>query len=305
MDASTRAGSQLLKSVISAENLTLLGSLALIFSDDGRHAGRTCSKDLIVYSKPTEEQKDVQFERFPKDAPNIVRFSSCQKGSSEETVDGTRRLLVVNGVTISVWNVDTLEKLGDIQNVEAEWLHVDFGADENEVILFHSWNTRVTIFCLNSSRMTVIRQPKLAHHHGYGYRPSTRELAILLKPEASDVLTLHDYRSYKLLNRTVLPTVDAQGLKWSPDGRWIAVWDLASVGTKVLIFTADGQLFRTYTGPSGVDDSHDTGVKQIEWSPPPDRECVSQILAVGKINGNIDLLNTRTVRSPPVSSELF
>lgn len=296
MDASTRAGGKLPKLIEPEDLLTSLDSLALTFSDDGRHAARTCNKDLVVYSKLTNEVKDVQFERFSKDAPHLVKFSPSQKHRPGESIIGRRRLLVANGATISVWNVDTLEKVGDIQNVEAEWLHVDFGGDENEVIVFHSWNTRVTVFCLISNRMTVIRQPKLAHHHGYGYRPRTRELAILLKPEASDVLTIHEPGSYKLLDRATLPTVDAQGLKWSPEGRWIAVWDLPSIGTKVLIYTADGQLFRAYTGPSGVDDSHDTGVKQIEWST-PDREGVSQFLAVAKINGNIDLLNTRTVRS--------
>lgn len=296
MDASTRVSGTCLFLSHLEVFLTLLGSLALTFSDDGRHAARTCNKDLIVYSKPTNEQKEIQFERFSKDAPQLVKFSPLQRDYSGQSVTGRQRLLAVNGTTVSVWKVDPLEKVGDIRNVEAEWLHVDFGTDENEVIVFHSWNTRVTVFCLNSSRMTVIRQPKLAHHYGYGYRPRTRELAILLKPEVSDVLTVHEPGSHKLLNRTTLTTVDAQGLQWSPDGRWIAVWDLPSIGTKVLIFTADGKLFRTYTGPSGVDDSLDTGVKQIEWSS-PDRGGVSQTLAVGKINGNIDLLNTRTVCS--------
>ena len=96
----------------------------------------------------------------------------------------------------------------------------------------------------------------------------------------------------------MLSTIDAQGLKWSPDGKWIAIWDIASAGTKVLIFTADGQLFRTYSGPSGVDDSFDLGVKQIEWSPAPN-QGVSEILAVGKVNGNIDILRTRTVSCLP------
>lgn len=283
------------QSTVSLHSLTLPGPMILLFSDDGRHAARTCSTDLIVYSKPTAEQKDVQFEGDPKDAPHAVKFSPSQVDSSGQIIDRLRRLLVLNGVTISVWKVSTLVKLGDLQNVEADWLHVDFGADESEIIVFHSWNTRVTIFCLRSNKTTVIKQPKQATPHGYGYRPRTRELAILLKPEASDVLTIHETQSYKILNRSALPTVDAQGLKWSPDGRWIAIWDLASIGTKVLIYTADGQLFRTYTGPSGVDDSFDTGVKQIEWNP-VGSEGVSHILAVGKVNGNIDLLNTRTVR---------
>lgn len=285
------------RSSIVLQNLTLLGTLNLTFSEDCRHAARIHNKDLVVYSNPAEEPKAVQFERFPKDAPHIVKFNVTSESHSGQGVDDTRRLLLVSGATMSVWGINPLQKLADIQNLEAEWLHVDFGADENEVIVFHSWNTRVTLLCMNSSKMTVIKQPKLAHPHGYGYRPKTRELAILLKPDASDVLTIHERQSYELLHRAVLPTVDAQGLKWSPDGRWIAVWDLPSLGTKVLIYTADGQLFRTYTGPSGVNDTHDTGVKHIEWSPVSNRSSVSQLLTVGKISGNIELLNTQTVRS--------
>jgi WD40 repeat protein len=117
-------------------------------------------------------------------------------------------------------------------------------------------------------------------------------------------LTIHEPRSYELIGREVLPTVDAQGLKWSPDGQWIAVWDAASAGTKVLIFTADGQLFRAYTGPSGSDESLDLGVKVIEWSPVSPHGNQSEVLAVGKVDGTVDLLQSRTVsmRSPALKS---
>lgn len=182
-----------------------------------------------------------------------------------------------------------------IKKDDSDLPHIDFGGNQDEILIFASWGQRLTVYALDSSQETVIKSPKFAHSLGYGYRPRTGQLAALLKPDASDILTIHEYRSYKLLNRAVLPTVDAQGLKWSPDGKWIAVWELASAGTKVLIFTADGQLFRTYTGPSGVDDAFDLGVKQIEWSPAPGEEATSHILAVGKVSGNIDLLRTRTV----------
>jgi hypothetical protein len=59
--------------------------------------------------------------------------------------------------------------------------------------------------------------------------------------------------------------VDAQGLKWSPDGRWLAVWDSASSGYKVFIYTPDGHLYRTYTGTENG--FNGLGVKIIEWSP--------------------------------------
>jgi WD40 repeat protein len=188
-----------------------------------------------------------------------------------------------------------LQIFAEIENLEPGALSIEFGSNGNEILVFHAWNTKLTIHSLDTGRSSMIKTPKGAHPLGFGYRPDTRQFAILLKPDTSDLLTIHKPQSYELVGRSVLPTIDAQGLKWSPDGKWIAVWDVASGGTKVLIFTADGQPFRTYTGPSGVDDAFDLGVKQIEWSPPAGPNGPSEVLAVGKVNGNIELLRTRTV----------
>lgn len=188
-----------------------------------------------------------------------------------------------------------LQLFAEIENIEPGTLNVDFGSDEYEIIVFHAWNTKLSIHSLDTGKSSVIKSPKSAHHLSFGYRPRTKQFAILLKPDASDVLTIHEPKSYNLINRAILPTIDAQGLKWSPDGRWIAVWDAASSGTKVVIFTADGQLFRTYAGQPEEDDTYDLGVKQIEWSPSNTSSGDSEVLAIGKVNGSIDLLRTRTV----------
>jgi hypothetical protein len=250
----------------------------------------------MVHSDVASESKEVQIARIKENALKSLEYFNL--GSSLVVSDSQnasqRRILTANDTRISVWQLTPLEIYAEIESIEPGALTVDFGADENEVLVFHAWNTKLSIHSLATGRSSVIKSPKSAHHLGFGYRPHTRELAILLKPETSDLLTVHEPRSYDLINRTVLPTIDAQGLKWSPDGKWIAIWDIASAGTKVLIFTADGQLFRSYSGPSGVDDTFDLGVKQIEWSP-VSHQCTSEILAVGKINGNIDLLRTRTV----------
>lgn len=73
------------------------------------------------------------------------------------------------------------------------------------------------------------------------------------------------------------------------------MWDAASTGTKVFIYTADGQLFRTYTGPPDSDPVFDLGVKGIEWSPVDGRNGTSEFLAVARVDGNVDLLKSKTV----------
>jgi hypothetical protein len=253
-------------------------------------------KDLAVFWKLAAEHKELELERLKNNGLKTIKFTPIQTYDSDGSFfEKERRLLTHQGVCVAVWKFHPLEQLAEIQNIEPDSLHVDFGGSENEIIVFHNWKTKLTIYSLSSERSIVIKSPKLAHSLGYGYRPRTGQLAILLKPETTDILTIHESQSYDLVNRTVLPTIDAQGLKWSPDGKWIAVWDVASAGTKVLIFTADGQLFRTYTNTSGPEDENDTGVRHIEWSPALGHNGTSEILAVSKVNGSIDLLRTRTV----------
>ncbi|KAJ5746932.1 uncharacterized protein N7511_008628 [Penicillium nucicola] len=291
MDASTGAG----------------GPLNLNLSEDGLYAAHMSGKALVVHSKAASEHKEVQIARIKETTLKFLKYSRPQLSPSSITDDdlSRRRLISANDTRISVWQLNPLEIFADIESVEPGALSVDFGADENEVLVFHSWNTKLSIYSLETGRSLVIKSPKLANHLGFGYRPETKQLAILLKPETSDLLTVHQSRSYELLNRTVLSTIDAQGLKWSPDGKWIAVWDIASAGTKVLVFTADGQHFRTYSGPSGVDDTFDLGVKQIEWGPTNLQTGVCELLAVGKVNGNIDLLRARTFSSATTLSHIF
>jgi WD40 repeat protein len=234
-----------------------------------------------------------RFFKFSRPPPVT---STDRRGSEYDGAD--RRILSASDARIQVWQLRPLQQCAEIENIESGATHVDFGGDQNEVIVFHAWNTKLTVFGLDTGRSQVIKTPKSSHPNSFGYRPRTSQFAVLLKPDTSDLLTIHEFRTYELINRAVLPTLDAQGLKWSPDGRWIAVWDAASTGTKVLILTAHGQLFRTYSGPPDTDPVLDLGVKGIEWSP-ADRTGTSELLAVAKVDGNVDILKSKTVRASP------
>ncbi|CAI7676712.1 hypothetical protein N7533_010270 [Penicillium manginii] len=274
---------------------------ALSLSNDGLFAAHVDGKDLAVYSNLASEHKEMQTAKVLETSVKSLKFSPTRNSIRSFT---DRRLLSSNESRISVWQLEELKLFAEIENLEPGTLNVEFGADENEILVFHAWNTKMTIHSLDTGRSSMIKSPKSSHPLGFGYRPQTKHFAILLKPDASDLLTIHDPQSYNLVSRVVLSTNDAQGLKWSPDGRWIAVWDAASSGTKVLIFTADGQLFRTYSGPSEMDDSFDLGVKQIEWGP-VGKGGTSNTLAVGKVNGNVDLLRTRTFTCSTTLSHVF
>ncbi|GIC91471.1 WD40 repeat domain-containing protein [Aspergillus udagawae] len=287
------------------------GSSAASLSDDGAFVAQLNGKDLIIHLNPVSlDFKEVEIVKLKETPTRFLRFSRPKQlarsdtiGSREESAG--RRILCASDSRILVWNLHPLQLHAEIENIESGALNIDFGADENEIIVFHAWNTKLTIHSLDSGRSQVIKSPKFSHYNGFGFRPRTRQFAILLKPETSDLLTIHEYGSYELINRAILPTSDAQGLKWSPDGNWIAVWDAASAGTKLLIYTADGNLFRTYNGSPESESVFDLGVRSIEWSPAISQGDASDLLAVGKVDGTIDILNTKTFSCSMTLSHAF
>ncbi|KAL4915499.1 Quino protein amine dehydrogenase [Aspergillus aurantiobrunneus] len=286
---------------LSTDTSSSATSYSIAVSDDGGLAAQLIGKELIIHLNPNSSDfKEVQIVKVKDTGCKFLKFSQ-----SRQDVSGARRLFCASDSRVLVWDLDPLQQYAEIENVEPGALNIDYGSDENEIIVFHAFNTKLTIFGLDSGRSHVVKSPKLSHQNGFGYRPKTGQLAILLKPETTDLLTVHEPRSYELIGREVLPTIDAQGLKWSPDGRWIAVWEAASAGTKVLIFTAEGQLFRTYTGLPEFDDSVDLGVKGIEWSPSAVHDGLSQVLAVGKVDGTVDLLGSKTFSCLSTLSHAF
>jgi WD40 repeat protein len=87
------------------------------------------------------------------------------------------------------------------------------------------------------------------------------------------------------LSSVKIPTIDAQSLAWSPDGRWLAVLDTPTATTSVHFYTPDGHLFKSHA--TCTDDSQ-LGVKSISWS------SDSSTVAICRYDSGIELLSART-----------
>jgi WD40 repeat protein len=170
--------------------------------------------------------------------------------------------------------------------------NAEFGFCDDEVLVFSDFGSKVTVWNVKTGRTIEIRDPKCGSG-SHEYRPNSEIFAILTRTAAQDTLTIHAPRSYKAIKAAALPTSDAQGLKWSPDGMWIAIWDTDTAGQKVFIYTADGNLYRTHTG-----DEDQGGLQCIEWSPD------SRYLAISGYDHRVTLLSTRTVRREPPMEKL-
>jgi WD40 repeat protein len=161
--------------------------------------------------------------------------------------------------------------------------YVEFGQPD-QILVFSEGLIKLTIWSTTTARGIELRDPKFTTK-GYSYRHSGH-FAFLSRPGQQDILTIHEPGSYEVIASVVLPTSDAQGVKWSPDGRWLAVWDSPSSGCRVLIYTADGNLYRTYSGNQDIQ-SLGLGIRSIEW-------CGSE-LAIGDHDRRITILKNNTV----------
>ncbi|KAF2396302.1 WD40 repeat-like protein [Trichodelitschia bisporula] len=165
-------------------------------------------------------------------------------------------------------------------------VHAHFGPDPSSLLLYSDFSSRVVAWSLPSGRSVEIRDPKFASSRGSGFAPDGT-FALLGRHGATDVLSLHTPASYALLRAVPLQSVDAQGLTWSRDGRWLAVWEAPGVGFRVYVYTAGGELYRIFSGETG-EEWVGLGVRSVEWAPG------GAYFAVGGWDGRVTLLNTRT-----------
>ena len=226
----------------------------------------------------------------------------------DKTVEGgghapsSSRILLADTETVRIFDLNDPNWLATITGAASNLgkiANVAFGHNHNEILIFSDFGVKCTIWSLITSRGVEIRDPKYSVSQWYDFRPQTGHLALLTRAAARDVLILLSPGSQEVLRSAELSNVDAQEVKWSLDGHWIAIRDVASAGHKVQIYSADGHLFKTF---SGIEDTSEIGlgVKCIEW-------CHSGTLLAGDYNGNIIVLSRRkfspvtTLRHPSAS----
>ena len=218
--------------------------------------------------------------------------TNATKEQANRHHEQSRRILLADDDTVRIFNIDdptwhaVIEKAAGNLGRIAE---VAFGHTADEIIVLSDFGVKLTIWSLLTSRGVEIRDPKYlakCYHH----RPRTGHMAILTRPAAQDVLMLLQPGSHELIKSVELPTVDAQDVTWSPDGNWLAVRDTASSGYKVLIYTADGHLYKAISNSlDNVDIS--LGVKCMQWS------SATGTLAIGDNNDCVTIFSKNNASS--------
>jgi WD40 repeat protein len=226
----------------------------------------------------------------------VCRSINCASGTikwSNLHNDDSSRILVYTEDKVRIWDLEDPTWTATINNGSGgmgKIISAEFGRNKQEVLVYTDFGSKLTVWSLLTGRNVEIRDPKFSTSRGQSYRKKLGVFVQITRPAAQDFLSLHAPNSYKVLKSIALPTMDAQGLKWSHDERWLAIWDTSSLGQKLYVYTADANLYRTHTGadPGGIGA---IGIRSVEWSPG------FQYLAIGGSDRRVTLLSTRSVRS--------
>jgi WD40 repeat protein len=176
--------------------------------------------------------------------------------------------------------------------------YVGFGASDAEICVISSFGLKFSMFDLASSKATEIGSPKVFSSSSaskcFSFRPETRHLAVLTRTSGKDMVSIHSYPTRELQRSWAPDTIDAQALVWSPDGRWLVVWDSPAHGHKVLFYTSDGHVFKSWSGPANPlpedrDFALGAGVRSVEFSGD------ARYLAVGDFSRSVCVLSMASV----------
>lgn len=214
---------------------------------------------------------------------------------SNDSNPSTLRLLVADDDRIQVYDAADAQWSASISGASknaGKIVNVEFGNTPDEVLVFSDFGVKATLWSLVSRRGVEFRDPKLSTR-GHCLRPLTGHLAMLMRETVHDTLIVVAPKTNELIGSFVLATTDAQGIKWSPDGRWISTWDAASAGYAVLLYTADGHLFKTFYGWQSLD-RPSLGVRNVEWDPS------GRFVAIGSNDNDITLLSSDKVKQLPM-----
>ncbi|OAA68053.1 Six-bladed beta-propeller, TolB-like protein [Niveomyces insectorum RCEF 264] len=135
---------------------------------------------------------------------------------------------------------------------------VGFGSSDDQVCLCSAFGIKFVVFDLQTSKTVEISHPKLhsptsACSRGFSFRPASHHLALLTRTAGKDWISIHSAPSAALVTSWAPDTIDAQGLLWCPDGRWLAVMESPAYGHKILFYTPDGHFFKAWTGRCSSD----------------------------------------------------
>ncbi|TFB05719.1 WD repeat-containing protein WRAP73 [Trichoderma ghanense] len=175
---------------------------------------------------------------------------------------------------------------------------IQFGARDTELLIWSASGLKLVVVDVCGPGVVEIASPKFhqatSAARGLAVRPETGHLALLSRSGGRDILSLHNPVDRQVLRSWYPDTLDAQGISWTPDGKWLLLWESAVQGHRLLIHTPDGQHFRTITASNllkGPDAELELGIRICQLSPN------AEMCAIGDHSRDVCILQTHSWRA--------
>ncbi|XXH05036.1 hypothetical protein Hte_011460 [Hypoxylon texense] len=186
---------------------------------------------------------------------------------------------------------------------------VDFGATDREICIWSPFGVKLTLINLSSSKAVEIANPKFYHAasaaRGCSFRAAAHHLALLTRTSGKDMISIHSPVTREVERSWYPDTIDAQGLAWTPDGRWLVVWESSAQAPRVLFYTSDGHIFKDWRGPlqhasQDMGLPSGAGVRTVTISPDGRHAVVANVSTWLCILNIPSMTEAMRLRHPPV-----
>ncbi|KAG9239753.1 WD40-repeat-containing domain protein [Amylocarpus encephaloides] len=267
---------------------TLKSSTQCLPSPDGAFIATILSSKLNI--RATRSLETVRVVTLPSEVAASISWFTWSESST--------RILVASTENVRVYSATNLQFSANIANPTSGTTKITcvaFGMDENEICVFSEFGLKMAIVSLTTSKSVEISSPKLytsiSAKKGVAYRPRTNNLTLLTRSGGKDIISIHARETQEVVRSWHPETIDAQAIAWSVDGRWLVIFESASQGHKLYVYTADGHLYQVWNGPrpitiGDVDIALGSGVKMFDWN------RAGTHLAIGDNSKRITILST-------------
>ncbi|PTB46950.1 uncharacterized protein TrAFT101_003614 [Trichoderma asperellum] len=273
-------------------------------SPDGRFIVTLRASGIIVRSTETLQVTNAVTLSFGSGSP----FASSAAGTSSTNVPtllwapSSTKFLVSTADQLDVFSAlrgsEFHATVRNYSSISGKPSFLQFGARDAEVLIWSASGLKLVVLDVCSSGVVEISSPKFhqaaSASRGVSLRPGTGHLALLARSGGKDVVSLHRPADRQVLKSWCPETLDAQGLEWTPDGRWLLLWESAAQGHRLLLYTADGQHFRTITASNllkGPDADLELGIKTCQLSPN------AELCVIGDYSRDVAILHTQSWRA--------
>lgn len=177
-----------------------------------------------------------------------------------------------------MWSIEQPQWTCKIDEGSAGLVACYWAPNSRHILTTSNFQLRITLWSLSDKTVSYIKYPKLANG-GIDFTADGKCMALAERRDCKDFVSLFDCEQWQLVRNFPVKTTDLVGLRWSPDGKVLCIWD-SSLNYNIVIYNTKGVCLASYSAYENA-----LGIKCVQWSP------TGQFIAVGSFDQKVRILN--------------